>query len=159
MRVLIATDGSPAALTAAASAGELLGPGTEWIVVSVVRPQEEPMADATGFAGPVLTPEQIEHEHTADVVAAHAALAATARELGPVPATQVVVTGVDTADTIVRAAHEHDVDLVVVGHSTDEGLTGLLRREIAPQLVTAAGRPVLVIPVSVDVESTAGAVA
>ena len=64
-----------------------------------------------------------------------------------------------TADTIVRAAHEHDVDLVVVGHSTDEGLTGLLRREVAPQLVTAAGRPVLVIPVSVDVESTAGAVA
>lgn len=55
MRVVVATDGSEAAIDAAHRSIELLRPGAEVILVMVIPEKEDPMDDAGGIEGPVIS--------------------------------------------------------------------------------------------------------
>src|SRR6185503_11188179 len=56
-KVMVATDGSEASLTAAKVAGEVFA-GAEFLLVTVIDELEDPMADAGGFEGPAMDEEE-----------------------------------------------------------------------------------------------------
>jgi hypothetical protein len=74
MQVLIATDGTQTAISAAKKALALLRPDTEILLVTVIRGYEDPMEDAGGFEGPLMTPEEAESEFKAHLAAGRNAL-------------------------------------------------------------------------------------
>lgn len=91
----------------------LLGADVGWSVVCVIAEHPRLTSGATGFAGPVLSPDDMESMATADMIAGDAAAAATARGFGDQPVTQSVVRG-DLAGAVVRYLDDHPADLVVV---------------------------------------------
>jgi nucleotide-binding universal stress UspA family protein len=143
VRVLVATDGSPLAIEAAlGGAAVLRAREVTWVLATVVEPFHDPNEDATGFAGPLMSPEEAENEHTEAVVTGHGALAATARAIGPVPMQLVVAEGAP-GKAICELAAEEGVDLIVIGASTHQGhLLGSTTQDV----VEHAPCPVLVVP-------------
>jgi len=145
VRALIATDGSPASIEAARRATEVLRGDAELVLVTVVSPVDGPEADAGGFEGPLLGPDEARDLQRAAVVEAHAALAATAEALGPTPVAQRVVEG-SAGPAICSLATEIDADVVVVGNSGKGPLARALLGSVSSYVVHHCGRPVLVVP-------------
>jgi nucleotide-binding universal stress UspA family protein len=52
----------------------------------------------------------------------------------------------DPAHAISRAAHEHAVDLIVVGHSHRSWLRSLVDPSVTDDLIDATSIPVMVVP-------------
>ncbi|HEY7438018.1 MAG TPA: universal stress protein [Acidimicrobiia bacterium] len=144
MHVLIATDGSDSSLNAAAHARSILG-DAEWTLVCVIPPMESPEADAGGIEGPVLDPQEVVDMHRSGVVEADAALAATARALGPTPVEQRVEEG-SAGTTICSLASKLDADVVVVGSHGKSALTETLLGSVGTYVVHHCEQPVLVVP-------------
>jgi nucleotide-binding universal stress UspA family protein len=145
VRALIATDGSLASVEAARRAGELLRGDAEFVVATVVGPVEGPEADAGGFEGPLLSPDEARDLQRAAVVEAHAALAATAQVLGPAPVAQRIAEGA-AGPAICSLATEIHADVIVVGNSGKGPLARALLGSVSSYVVHHCGRPVLVVP-------------
>src|SRR4051812_15231181 len=75
--VLIATDGSDIAIEAANRALALLHPDARVVLVTVVDERHDPMEDAGGFEGPVVTDEEADAEWAESVQRGRAALERT----------------------------------------------------------------------------------
>lgn len=144
MRVLIATDGSELAISAARQAPGLVAPGSTFVLVTAVAPTDDPEEDAGGFEGPLITPEEAADEHRSKVVEADAELARTAAALGSVPVEQLVVEGTP-GEAICSLAAESKFDLIVVGSHGRGFLARVFLGSVSTYIVNHAPCPVLVI--------------
>jgi nucleotide-binding universal stress UspA family protein len=145
VRALVAIDGTESSFHAAARARTLLPAGTTIVLATVVPPQIDPNEGAGGFAGPVMTEEEAEREHTGQIVAADAALAEAARAIGPEPLEQHVVEG-SPHEALAELATQLGVDLIVLGSHAH----GLLERAFLGSeedaILRASPASVLMIP-------------
>jgi nucleotide-binding universal stress UspA family protein len=144
MRLLLASDGSEAAISAARRA-VALWPEAEPVLVSVSPPPLDPEETAGGIEGPVIDPEEAELDRRESRVEADGALAATAIALGrsPVPG-QFPLEG-DPGPTIASAAEDLLVDVVVVGQSEKSLIERAVLGSVSTSLIRNAPCPVLVV--------------
>jgi hypothetical protein len=82
MNIVVATDGSESAIDAARRSMELLRPGAHVVLVMVIPAFEDPMEDAGGIEGPVISEKQAEKDWKKETAAGQAALDRTAAALG-----------------------------------------------------------------------------
>lgn len=128
---LFVLDGPNPAPDAAAAADLLFASEIDWSILAVIAEHPQFTTGATGFAGPVLTPQQMESLATADLMAGDAAAAATAQAIGPRPVKQLVRRG-QPALSVGRYLDENPTDLVVVdsphlaGDLVDDGIVPVL---------------------------------
>ena len=147
-RILVATDGSPAAMEAVAFGVELATEHeSELMFVHVV-----PLVDvvpATGLApiGGAFLHELSEHDRTLLVEAADMAV-----EQGIV-ATTVLLRG-DTVDEIVAFADSHDADLIVVGSRGRGAISGALLGSVSRGILGESKRPVLIVRATTELAAT-----
>ena len=128
---LFILDGPNPAPDAAAAADLLFASEIDWSVLAIIAEHPQFTTGATGFAGPVLTPQQMESLATADLMAGDAATAETAQAIGLRPVTQSVRRG-QPALSVGRYLDENPTDLVVVdsphlaGDLVDDGIVPVL---------------------------------
>src|SRR5690349_10608943 len=118
MKVLVATDGSDAAIEAATRAFALLRREAEIVLVAVVPEYEDPEELAGGFEGPVATEEEAGRDFEEDVREGADALARTAAVLGGEAGhveVRLVADGHEPGHAIVAVAEEIQPDLIVIG--------------------------------------------
>jgi nucleotide-binding universal stress UspA family protein len=155
MRIMIATDGSDASIEAARQGLALLeGTDPDVTLLTVVPPTIEPLMDATGFAGPVVTPGEIEAIKAANERHAHAALDVTEaaiREPGEVMHHEVVP-GTDVGHAICSAAERDGSEVIVMGSSSRGWFRRLFEGPTVHYVVDHAPCPVLLIPVHGEAE-------
>jgi nucleotide-binding universal stress UspA family protein len=146
-RVMIATDGSEASLTAARVASEVFA-GAEFLLVTVIDELEDPMADAGGFEGPAMDEQEAETAYRADNVDAQGSLAATARQFGDRPVHERIVEqrGEGRGAKLCATAGEENVDVLVVGSHGHGVLADALLGSVSNYAVHHSDRPVLVVP-------------
>lgn len=145
MKVVIATDGTEVALEAARSALELFPDPAEVTLVNVVPPEEDPMAMAGGFEGPLFTPSEVKQIHEQQVAHGEAVLDRTQEALGA-NAVHLVVSGSDVGDAICRTAEERGADVIVMGESDKGWFRRLLEGSAMEHVVRHARCPVVVVP-------------
>jgi nucleotide-binding universal stress UspA family protein len=139
-RILIATDGSPAALQAVELGLELAAEYAAQATFVHVAPAADVLPVA-GFAlaGPVSVPHEVDED---DRHALDEALA-LAEERG-VPALTKLLVG-NAASQIVAYADEIDADLIVVGSRGLGAIEGALLGSISRKVLHDAKRPVLIV--------------
>ena len=143
--MLIATDGSDGAIEAARSGVSLLGGDSRVTMVTVVPPEEDPMAMAGGFEGPLFTPTETRQMHRVDLERGERAIERTERVVGT-GAVHDVVSARDTATAICEEARRHHADVIVMGESEKGWFRRLLEGSAMQQVVRHAPCPVLVVP-------------
>lgn len=146
MKVIIATDGTAGALDAARLAVELLRPGATVSLVAVIPNRVDPMDDAGGFEGPVLTEEEADSEWRKGVAAGGAALAATAAALGPDVDSMLVPSNESPGKALVHLAEEQHPDLLIIGSERPGFFQRLFGHSVTDEVVHHAPCPVLVVP-------------
>ena len=144
-RVLVALDDSPVSMRAARTARALFAAeGTEFIVINVMRvPLPWVPVGGYGDAWPMdpLLWDQID----ADARERERRELRDEAEHAGLPNAETLLESGDPAHAIVRAAEDHDVDVIVVG-SHDKGLVRRLwDRSVADGVVHGTSRPVLVV--------------
>ncbi len=142
---LFVIDGAEPAPDVARAAEALFANELTWAVLTVVAEHPRLTTGETGFAGPVMTPGEMDELAAADRVAGDAAAAATSRAIGDQPITQVVDRG-DVVEAVQRFRSEHPADVIVAASP-----------EVAERLANAGVVPVLVMP-SGGVSSVGGPV-
>jgi nucleotide-binding universal stress UspA family protein len=153
MKVMIATDGSEASVEAARRGISFFEAGEpEVTLLTVVPPTIEPLMDATGFAGPVVTPGEIDAIKAANERHARAALEATDAALHEAPehVHHEIVPGTDIGHAICQAAEQDGSDVIVMGSSTRGWFRRLFEGPTVHYVVDHAPCPVLLIPVHDD---------
>ena len=145
-RVLVATDGSEASLEAARAAVTLF-PDGEFLLVTVIDEQEDPMADAGGFEGPAMNEDEARDEHRADVVEAQGSLANTALMFGAAAVHQRILEhqGEGRGAKLCATAAEEGADVIVVGSHGHGVLADALLGSISNYVVHHSDLPVLVV--------------
>jgi nucleotide-binding universal stress UspA family protein len=131
---LFVIDGAEPAPDVARAAEALFANELTWAVLTVVAEHPRLTTGETGFAGPVLTPGEMDELAAADRVAGDAVAAATSRAIGDQPITQVVDRG-DVVEAVQRFRSEHPADVIVAASP-----------EVAERLANAGVVPVLVMP-------------
>jgi nucleotide-binding universal stress UspA family protein len=146
-RVLIATDGSDAAQHAAAHAIAVLPQDAEFSLVTIIDPQEDPMADAGGFEGPLIDDDEASTRHRQAVVEAEGSLAATARAVGPSPIPQRVIEhhGEGAGARICELAAEENAAVVVVGSNGRSAIVDAILGSVSSHVLHHSPCPVLVV--------------
>jgi nucleotide-binding universal stress UspA family protein len=140
--VVVATDGSDVALEAAERAAPLLPADARIIVLSVAAPADLAV-DASGFAGPVVSPEEAEEVAQAEAAIAGEDVERTVAVLGR-DAEPKVVRG-EPGTAICDVAAEVAADLVVIGAHGKGVIRRVLLGSTSEYVVRHAPCPVLVI--------------
>jgi nucleotide-binding universal stress UspA family protein len=137
-RILVATDGSPAAAEATAFGVELaVEHESELLFVHVVPALDVVPASGFGISGAFPhEPTELDRRMLVDA-------AAVAAEHGIV-ATTVLLSG-DTVDEIVAFADSHDVDLIVVGSRGRGAIAGALLGSVSRGVLAESKRPVMIV--------------
>lgn len=131
--VFVVEDSDPA--TGSAHAADVLfGSEISWTVLSVIAEHPRNTTGQTGFAGPVLTDEQMDRIASEARVEGDGAAAATARAIGDRPIAQRVERGSVVA-AVQRCRTNAAVDLIVTASP-----------DVADRLAEAGELPVLVMP-------------
>jgi nucleotide-binding universal stress UspA family protein len=148
-RILVATDGSPAAAEAVAFGVELADEHeSELFFVHVVPALDVVPAYGFGALSAALPHEPSEHDRTMLVDAA-----AVAAEHGIVASTSLLRG--DTVDEIVAYADSHAVDLIVVGSRGKGAIAGALLGSVSREILSESKRPVLVVRAAAVLASAA----
>jgi nucleotide-binding universal stress UspA family protein len=145
--VIVATDGSDLAIQAARAGLSLTKHADTVLVVSAIE-LVDPVADATGHAGPTMTYEQITESHRQAKADAHAAVTATAevvREEGysPEEIETRVIEG-EAGPALCRLATEVGAVALVVGSRGRGGLKRAFLGSVSDYIVRNAPCPVVV---------------
>ena len=150
MRVLIGTDGSPDAISAAARAVELLAHAD---VVTLVYVGETPaLASAgleSGFAGGVARPEEVDAAWDAVRSLGEAALERTAAALSGAEVETRVEMGAPGPD-LCRLAEELSADVVAVGSRGQGAIRRALMGSVSTHVVNNAPCAVMVLRSGTD---------
>jgi nucleotide-binding universal stress UspA family protein len=146
VKVIIATDGTEGALEAAREAVELLRPGSTVSLVAVVPARVDPMEDAGGFEGPILSEEEADEQWKEGVAAGEAALSETAKAIGPDVETFLVPSTEPPGKALVRLAEEQKPDVLIIGSERPGFFQRLFGHSVTDEVVHHAPCPVLVVP-------------
>jgi nucleotide-binding universal stress UspA family protein len=145
--VIVATDGSDLAIQAAI-AGVTLTKRPDTLLVASAVHLVDPGEDATGHAGPTMTPEEITTSHREAKAEGQAAVTATAealREIGypPEQVDTVVVEG-DAGPALCRLAADVGASALIVGSRGRGGIKRALLGSVSDYVVRNAPCPVVV---------------
>jgi nucleotide-binding universal stress UspA family protein len=139
-KVLIAVDSSTTSVDVARAAQALFGDTAEYLVVNVDPPIDDAMSWGAAYplAMPLLSnvddPSAMQRaEHVAADVAAALPAAQSMGDVG------------DPAHAIIDAAHEHAVDVIVVGSHEHSWFTRLFTGSVSNNVLREADIPVLVV--------------
>lgn len=144
MKVLVATDGSDAAIEAAHRAIELLRPGAQILLVTVIPDREDPMDTAGGFEGPALTEEEAEEDFVEATEEGRDALARTAAAVSGDVEVRLVPADEEPGHAIVKIAEDLAPDLLVVGSGGRGFFKRLFTGSVSDYVIHHAPCPVLV---------------
>lgn len=136
VRVLIVTDGSGASADAAATAAELF-PDAELSVMTTVAVTRDVYEGTTGFAGPVLSDDELTEIERSRRVDAMGRTAATARALGGRPARLLEQEG-EPDVAVERVLRRSEPDVVVVAAEC--------RSPSGGDLLDRLDRPIVIVP-------------
>jgi nucleotide-binding universal stress UspA family protein len=145
IKVIMATDGSEAAIDAARRSIDLLRPQAHIAVVMVIPEKEDPQADAGGFEGPVITEKEAEKDWKRSNAIGQSALDRTAAVLGPDVDLRLVPDDESTGAAVVRVAQEMDADVLVIGSSGRNWLSRLVGHSVSDYVAHHAPCPVMLI--------------
>jgi nucleotide-binding universal stress UspA family protein len=145
MNVVVATDGSEAAIGAARRSLDLLRPGAHVVLVMVIPEYEDPMEDAGGIEGPAISYERAERDWKKATAEGQSALDRTAAVLEPNVEVRLVPDDETTGAAIVRVAHEIDADVLVVGSSRKGWLGRVFKGSVSDYVAHHAPCPVMLI--------------
>lgn len=146
MKVLIATDGSEAAIEAARRALPLLAPPDTVLVVCVVEPPSIAAEGfESGFAGGVAAPEEIDAAWGAANQEALEALARTVAVLDTGATVEQLVENGDIGPTLCAVADERACDVVVASSRGHGAIRRALLGSVSTHLVNHAPCPVMVV--------------
>lgn len=148
-RVLIAADGTDASVEVATVAQRLFGPDAEYLIVNVVDDQAAwaaGVAPALAFPVPYAYPASVDSalfRPQERLDEANETVRQVAVDSGLVDAEPMVEEGEPTR-CILRAAHEHAADVIVVGSGQPGWFARLLHGSVSDSVVHDADIPVLV---------------
>jgi len=145
MRVVVATDGSEAAIDAAHRSIELLRPEAEVVLVTVIPEKEDPMDDAGGMEGPTITPEQADKHWEKVTREGIAALNRTASGIAPEVDIRLVPADQEPGPALVRIAAELHADVLVIGSSGKGRFRRIWNPSVSEYIVHHAHCPVLLV--------------
>lgn len=139
-KVLIAADSTETSVAAARVAHRLFGDTAEYLVVNVDRTMNDALA--WGAAYPMVLPLP-EDDPDAATRAEH--VAAEVADEAHLPSAESIGDTGDPAHAIINAAHEHGVDVIVVGAHQRSWLSRLFSGSVTSDIVREADIPVLVV--------------
>jgi len=145
MNIVVATDGSEAAIGAARRSTNLLRPSAHVVLVMVIPEYEDPMEDAGGIEGPAISYKQAEKDWEKATSEGQSALNRTAAALGPKVEVRLVPDDESAGAAIVRVASEIHADVLVVGSSGKGWLGRLFKGSVSDYVAHHAPCPVLLI--------------
>jgi nucleotide-binding universal stress UspA family protein len=149
MKVIIATDGTDTAIAAAQRAVGLLHPDAHIALVTVVAARPEPMEDAGGFAGPLISEEEADEEWHEATAAGREALVRTleALESADVNIDEArLVPSQDSADrALVALVAEERPDLLVLGSNERGWFDRMLHGATDDRLLHEAPCPLMIV--------------
>jgi nucleotide-binding universal stress UspA family protein len=145
LNIIMATDGSDAAIDAARRSMDLLRPQAHVAVVMVIPEYEDPMEDAGGIEGPAITYREADKDWKRSTVAGEAALKRTAAVLGPDVDVRLVPDDEATGAAVVRIAHDMGADVLVIGSSGKNWLSRLVGGSVSDYVAHHAPCPVMLI--------------
>ena len=147
-KVLIAVDETDASTIAVKRARELFGADAEYLAINVF---EAPAASVPPLANPIpwgavwrydVYGGSADDVETARRIAEQEAMATT-KEAGFAADQAIGETG-DAAEAILRAAHDHGVDVIVVGSHQHNWFSRLFSRSVSTDVLHHSDIPVLV---------------
>lgn len=142
--ILLCSDGSSLSLDALARGLELLGRDRPLLVVTVVDEPDPTLVTGTGFAGGVMTPEELEARTAAAATEAEKVLVATVEALGLAEADRRALHG-DAGVAICSLADDVDAAAVVIGSRGHGGLRRAVLGSVSDHVVRHATCPVVVV--------------
>ena len=140
--VIVAVDGSDAALQAARAGLAIVHPEATVLIVTVVEPSEAAMP-VSGFAGSVMSPEEIDAEDKARRSAASEDLDAAAAALGLHDGQTLLVHG-GPGPALCDVAAERSAAAIVMGSRGRGGLKRALLGSVSDYVVRNAPCPVVI---------------
>lgn len=145
MNVVVATDGSEAAIGAARRSMDLLRPGAQVVLITVIPAYEDPMEDAGGIEGPAISYEQAQKDWNKATAEGQAALTRTAAELDPLVEVRLVPDDETVGAAIIRAAREVGADVLVVGSSGKGWVSRVFKGSVSDYVTHHAPCPVMLV--------------
>lgn len=149
-RILLALDDTDGARAAAETAHRLFGDDAEYLAVYVAANPEATSSMTWGsvygypFAAPPVLLDRAVRSATGVVDSARDVASRRATNAG-IDAEAIGEIG-DPAHAIARAADDHQVDLIVVGHDERGWLRSLIDPSVTDDLISTTSTPVMVVP-------------
>jgi nucleotide-binding universal stress UspA family protein len=140
--VIVAVDGSDAALEAARAGLAIVHPEATALIVTVVEPDEAAMP-VSGFAGSGMSPQEIEAAYEARTAAAGRDLDAAAAALGLRDDQTLLLHG-DPASALCHLAGERSARAIVMGSRGRGGLKRALLGSVSDHVVRNSPCPVVI---------------
>ena len=148
-RILLALDDTDSSRAAAETAHRLFGDDAEYLAVYVAANPEATSSMTWGsvygypFTAPPVLLDRTARSATDVVESARGVASRRATDAG-VDAEAIGEIG-DPAHAIARAAEDHDVDVIVVGHDERGWLRSLLDPSVTYELISTTSTPVMVV--------------
>jgi nucleotide-binding universal stress UspA family protein len=140
---LLCTDGSDLSVAALAAGRAILDPGLTPVLVTVIEPSDPSLVTGTGFAGGVLSPDELAAEDKARTDEATELLTEVGDRLGLDAAERRVLVG-SAGHAICEAAGEAGAAAVVIGSRGRSGLQRAVLGSVSDHVVRNAPCPVVV---------------
>ena len=111
----------------------------------VIPEKEDPLEDAGGIEGPLITPEEADKDWEEAVRLGQAALERTAQAVGPTVDVRLVPADGGTGAGIVKIAEDMKADVLVVGARAKGLLNRIFTRSVSDYVIHHAHCPVLLV--------------
>jgi nucleotide-binding universal stress UspA family protein len=142
--IVVCTDGSDLAISAAREGLAILLPADQVLVVTIVDADEVLVADGSGHAGPSMTAQQFDDYRNAALATGQAAIDATIEALGGQAAVGRIIEG-RVGPGLCEFAREIDARALVLGSRGRGGIRRALLGSVSDYVVRNAPCPVVVI--------------
>lgn len=143
--LIVCTDGSDLAVAAARSGLDVLQPFARVVVATVVEPPDETlMSGASGFAGGVISPEEMQELDDAATRQGEAAVRSLIEELGITGAEEAVLFG-NPGRAVCDLASQLSASVIVMGSRGRGGIKRAVLGSVSDHVTRHAPCPVLIV--------------